>query len=132
MIAAAGDTVVVAWSEDNGVKARVSHDRGATWGRSRHVEGPIEDAWYTPRSIAVQGSRIILAYDLEVCDLWGSGGCSSVEYLATTNDDFVTRKKTKLSNNADDLVVGFVKVSGERTLGAALDKGSRVRFLRQD
>jgi len=136
VIAAAGDTVAVAWQgSNNGVKARVSHDRGATWARSRHVDpvaGGIEDAAFSPRSIAVRGSRIVLAYALEGCSFAPPFECSSREYLATTNDDFVTRKKTKLSNNADDLVVGFVKVSGDPTLGAALDKGSRVRFLRQD
>jgi len=133
VIAAAGDTVVVAWqASNNGVKARVSHDRGATWGPKRSVAGPIEDAALSTLSIAVRGSRIVLAYALEGCSFAPPFECSSREYLATTNDDFVTRKKTKLSNNADDLVVGFVKVSGDPTLGAALDKGSRVRFLRKD
>ena len=136
VIAAAGDTVVVAWQgSNNGVKARVSHDRGATWARSRGVDpvaGGIEDAAFSPRSIAVRGSRIVLAYALEGCSFAPPFECSSREYLATTNDDFVTRKRTKLSNSADDLVVGFVNVCGEPTLGAALDKGSRVRFLRKD
>ncbi len=136
VIAAAGDTVVVAWQgSNNGVKARVSHDRGATWGPKRSVDpvdGAIEDAAFSPRSIAVRGSRIVLAYALEACSFVTPFECGSVEYLATTNDDFVTRKRTKLSNDADDLVAGFVTVSGECTLAVALDKGSRVTFLRKD
>ncbi len=77
------------------MKARVSHDRGATWGRSRRVDpvaGGIEDAWFSPRSIAVQGSSIVLAYVLEGCS-FDSFECISIPYLATTNDDFVTRKR---------------------------------------
>ena len=135
MIAAAGDTVAVAWQgSNNGVKARVSHDRGATWGPKRSidpVDGAIEDAWFSPRSIAVKGSRIVLAYALEGCSFAPPFECSSIEYFATTNDDFVTRKRTRLSKDADDLMTGFVKVSGEPTLAAALDKGSRIRFLRR-
>ena len=136
VIAAAGDTVAVAWqASNNGVKARVSPDRGATWGPSRRVDpvaGGIEDAAFSPRSIAVKGSRIVLAYALEGCSFAPPFECSSIEYFATTNDDFVTRKRTRLSKDADDLAVGFVKVSGEPTLAAALDKGSRIRFLRAD
>ncbi len=74
----------------------------------------------------------MLAYAFGICDLFGPGGCSSIEYIATTNDDFVTKNKTKVSEDADDVVVGFLTVSGQRTLAAAQDKGALIRFLRRD
>ncbi len=132
VIEAHGDNVVVAWAGDGSLKTRVSHDRGKTWGPKRTVQGPIDDAGYLPLSIALEGDRIVLTHALRGCSFEPPFECSSIEYLVSTRDDFATWKERRLSRDADDLIVDFVTVAGERRLAAVLDKGSRISFLRKD
>lgn len=139
VIGAAGDTVVVDWSAygalGNVLRVRVSHDRGATWGPTRKAapsQGGIEDAWFTARSVAVRGSRIVLAYALVGCSFEPGGGCSTSEYLLSTKSDFVNSTRTPLADNSGELVVGLVVKQDGPHLAAAIDRGPRIRFLLKD
>ena len=129
VIAAAGATVVVAWTNHaTGVpqlKVRVSRDRGATWGPTGLLDGGT-DTFMLARSVAIAGQRIAVAYGI------GSKFGAPKDRVASTATDFASFTVRDLFEAGDDLVLGFVSVGGSPTLAAARDSGDRIRFLRRD
>jgi hypothetical protein len=129
VIAAAGDKVAVAWFKCGGVFARVSNDRGQTWGPVRKVidhAACFGDFGTSPRSIAIRGNRIVITYLAFAIESPGWVG------LIRTRNDFATFSDDMVTNRAhDEHLVGYVTVGGATKLAAAFDRGDRIRFRRQ-
>ena len=130
VIAAAGDKVAVAWTRCDAVYARVSNDRGQTWGPIRELIGHAAcggDFFASPLSIAVNGRRIAVAYNAA-----GIVGNGEVGLIRTTNN-FVNFSDDEISSGFQaEHLVGYLNVSGQTRLGAAFQPDeTRVRFRRQ-
>lgn len=129
VIAAAGDTVAVAWFRCDGIVARVSNDRGKTWGPLRTVLEHVAcggDFGASQRSIAIRGDRIVITYLA-----FGIESPGWVGIISTTNDFATLSDVTIAPVGHDEHLVGFVSVGGAARLAAAYDPGDRVRFRRQ-
>ena len=84
VIAAEGNKVAVAWMTCNAVVARVSNDKGQTWGPIRTlVEHAACDGDFiaAPNSIAIRGNRIAVEYTS-----FGIFGDGEENLIRTTND----------------------------------------------
>jgi hypothetical protein len=128
VIASERDKVAVAWFRCDGIYARVSNDRGLTWGPKRSILSHAAcdgDFGASPRSIAVRGSRIVVTYSaFSLTDGWDG-------IISTTNDFASFSDKRIWTRRSDEHMVGFVKAAGATRLAAALDTGDRVRFRRE-
>jgi len=130
VIAAAGNKVAVAWFRCDALYARVSNDRGATWGPTRELVGHAAcggDFFASPESIAVNGKRIGFSYSFA-----GIPNVGGVALIRTMNN-FVNFTDDTIANGFHfEHLVGYVSVSGQTRLGAAFQPDSnRVRFRRQ-
>lgn len=129
VIAAAGDKVAVAWFKCGALWARVSNNRGQTWGPARKlIEHAACDGDFiaVQRSIAIRGGRIVVAYTAA-----GIVGDGEVGLFSTTTD---------FASFSDDMIapsyhlehlVGFVTVGGDAKLAAAFNRVDKIRFRRQ-
>ncbi len=131
MISAYGDKVAVAWVTCDAISARVSNDRGQTWGPVRTlVEHAACDGDFIafPNSIAVRGDRIALEYTM--FGIVGDGD----EGLIRSNSDFASFSDDIIANSGHtEHLVGFVTVAGQTRLAAAFQPDlSRIRFRRQE
>ena len=128
VIAAAGDTVAVAWGRCNNLFTRVSEDGGASWGpvRSPFGGGCIEDFFPSPTSIHIRGVRIALTYHA-----FGLFGPPSFNLIRTTNA-FMDSTDVTIAGAHDQHLVGYVTTAGGAVkLGDAFDTGDRIRYRRQ-
>ena len=129
VIAAAGDKVAVAWMTCSAVLARVSNNKGLTWGPIRTlVEHAACDGDFiaAPNSIAVRGDRIALEYTS--FGIVGDGE----ENLIRTQSDFAAFQDDIISNSAHfNHLVGFLRVGGENKLAGVFQRMDDVRFHRQ-
>jgi hypothetical protein len=129
VIAARGNKVAVAWFKCGGLFARVSNDRGQTWGPVREVLDHVAcfgDFGASQRSIAIRGDRIVIAYiAFGIKSPGWVGIIRTTNNFATFSDDAITQK------GHDEHLVGYVTVGGNVKLAAAFDPGDRVRFRRQ-
>jgi hypothetical protein len=130
VIAAAGNKVAVAWFRCDALYARVSNDRGESWGPIREIQGHAAcggDFIAFPESIAVKGNRIAFSYS--------GGGIPNVFFvgLIRTRNNFVNQSNEVIADGFQfSHLVGFLKVGGQTRLGAAFQPGeNRVRFRRQ-
>ena len=125
VIDAAGDKVAVAWFRCNAIWARVSNDRGQTWGPARKLvehAGCDGDFIAVQSSIAIQGDRIALTYH-------AAGFFSSEVRLIRTRSDFATFSDVQIAKRFQlEHLVGFLRAAGEWRLAAAFQREDRVRF----
>jgi hypothetical protein len=130
VIAAAGDKVAVAWFKCGGIFARVSNDRGATWGPLRKVLDHVAcdgDFGASPRSIAIRGDRIAITYlGFGIPNVSFVGLIRTKTDFSKFNDDVITFA------GHDEHLIGYVTVGGVTKLAAAFDNGDRIRFRRQE
>ena len=129
VIAAAGDKVAVAWMTCNAVVARVSNDKGLTWGPIRTlVEHAACDGDFiaAPNSIAIRGSRIAVEYS--AFGIFGDGE----EYLIRTQSDFASFSDDLIASHGHlNHIVGYLTVGGNPKLAAVFQRGEFIRFRRQ-
>jgi hypothetical protein len=130
VIAAAGDTVAVAWTVCGSLKARVSTDRGQTWGPIRAFFGLrpndcVVDFGASATRIAIRGDRIVLTYSA-----FGLGGPPTSGLIQTTNG-FATRSRSDCPTAISLHMVGFVRAGGETKLADVFERGDRIRLRRQ-
>jgi hypothetical protein len=129
VIAAAGNKVAVAWFRCNGIFAKVSNDKGLTWGPRKKLLGHqacFGDFGASQTSIAIRGERIVVTY--------GAVGLGSPGWMGiiTTKNDFASfRDRQVTSRFQEEHLVGFVTAGSKARLAAAFDTGDRVRFRRQ-
>jgi hypothetical protein len=129
VIAADGDKVAVAWFKCNAIYARVSNDRGAHWGPVRKLlthQACTGDFGADPRSIAIHGGKIVVAYLA-----FGLGSPGWVGVIRTSNDFATHTDETIAHTGQNEHLVGFVKAGGIYRLAGAFDSGDSVRFRRQ-
>lgn len=130
VIAAAGDKVAVAWLDCDAMYARVSDDRGQTWGPIRELVPHAicgGDFGALPRSLAIRGDRMVLSY--LAFSFFGPG---FVGLVSTTNDFATFDDEPIAQGDQDEHLVGFIRAEGVIKLGAAFDTGDRIRFRRED
>lgn len=129
MIAAARDKVAVTWANCDAVYARVSNDRGQTWGPIRTlIEHAACDGDFIayPRSIATRGGRIVVSYVA-----FGIVGDGEIGLIQTTND-FASFSDDQIAPKYQaEHIVGFVRIGGVTKLAAAFERPDMVRFRRQ-
>jgi len=129
VIAAAGDKVAVAWFRCGALWARVSNNRGRTWGPARKlIEHAACDGDFiaVQRSIAIHDGRIVVAY--MAAGIVGDGEVG----LFSTRTDFASFSDNQIASSFQlEHLVGFVTVSGDAKLAAAFNREDRVRFRRQ-
>jgi hypothetical protein len=128
VIAAAGDKVAVAWFRCGALWARVSNNRGQTWGPARKlIEHAACDGDFiaVQQSIAIRGGRIVVAYG--AAGIVGDGEVG----LFSTKSDFANFSDNMIADKFRTELVGFVTVSGDAKLASAFSRGDRVRFRRQ-
>ena len=129
VIAAYGDKVAVAWMTCDAVVARVSNDKGLTWGPIRTlVEHAACDGDFiaAPNSINIRGDRIAVEYS--AFGIFGDGE----EYLVRTQSDFASFQDDLISSHGHlNHLVGFLRVSGHTKLAAVFQRGEFIRFRRQ-
>lgn len=130
VIAAAGDKVAVSWFKCGAIWARVSNDRGTTWGPARKIIRHAAcggDFIAVQQSIAIRDGRIVVAYTAA-----GIVGDGEVGLISTRND---------FASFSDDMIaerfhaahlVGFVTVGAGTKLAAAFERPDRIRFRRQE
>ncbi len=129
VIAAAGNKVAVAWFKCGGIFARVSNDRGRSWGPIRKIlehQACFGDFGASQRSIAIRGHRIVLTYLA-----FGIKSPGFVGLIRTTSDfaDFSDELIAPVAH--DEHLVGYVKAGGTVKLAAVYDPGNLIRFRRQ-
>jgi hypothetical protein len=126
-IAAAGNKVAVTWYRCQGVFARVSKDKGLTWGPVRKlVQGTCAgDFGAGPTFIAMRGGAIVVTYGAAGLDSGWMGIIRTKSDFASFNDRHVT------STYQSEHLVGYVTKASTVKLAAAFDTGDRVRFRRQ-
>jgi len=130
VIAAAGSKVAVAWFKCGGIFARVSNDRGQTWGPVRKVLEHMAcdgDFGASQRSIAIRGNRIVISYLA-----FGIPNVSITGLIRTTNDFATSTDDVITFANRDEHLLGYVTVGGTTRLAAAFDTGDCIRFRRQE
>jgi len=129
VIAAAGNKVAVAWMTCNAVVARVSNDKGLTWGPIRTlVEHAACDGDFiaAPNSINIRGEQIVVEYS--AFGIFGDGE----EYLIRTQSDFATFQDDLIAEHGHlNHLVGFLRVAGATKLAAVFQRGENIRFRRQ-
>ena len=129
VIAAAGNKVAVAWMTCDAVVARVSNDKGVTWGPIRTlVEHAACDGDFiaAPNSIAIRGGRIALEYT--AAGIIGDGDENPHPY----HEQFrVVFGRPDLSHGRFSDVVGYLTVGGHVKLAEAFQGNDRIRFRRQ-
>jgi hypothetical protein len=129
VIAAAGDTVAVAWGRCNNLFTRVSDDGGVSWGpvRSPFGGGCIEDFFPSPTSINIRGVRIALTYHA-----FGLFGPPAFHLIRTTDEFMGADPDDRIAGAHDEHLVGYVVTAGGAVrLGDAFDTGDRIRYRRQ-
>lgn len=129
VIDARGDKVALAWFKCGGIQARVSNDRGDTWGPVHEVAPHVAcdgDFATSPRSIAIRGERIAITY--LASEINGPG---SVRLITTTSDFVDYSDALVAAETHDEHVVGYQRVGGIVRLGAVFDPGNSIRFRRQ-
>jgi len=128
VIDADGDTVALSWGKCSGTLARVSDDRGVTWGPIRDIAffgcGGVVDGGTGPVSIFVRGSRIALTYD--------SVGIPNFQAsnLVRTHTAFNNSSRDQLGEHQNHMV-GYIVVNGQVKLADPFDTFERVRFRRE-
>lgn len=126
VIAAAGDKVAVAWTRCGGMFARVSNDRGATWGPVHRLLDHAAcggDFFTAPSSIAIRGNEIALTYD--------GAGIPNVSFssLIRTTNDFASFTDDTIAEGHVQHMVGYVRSGGEWRLADVFwTRGGRIRF----
>lgn len=128
VIAAEGDKVAVAWFRCDAVLARVSNDRGETWGPISTLVSHAAcggDFGAFQNSIAIHDGRIVVSYGAVGLFTGFVGLVSTTNDFATFTDDIIAERYHT------EHIVGFVRLAGETKLGAAFDTGDRVRFRRE-
>lgn len=128
VIDAEGSKVAVAWFRCNALYARVSNDWGATWGPIRKLFDTAScdgDFAATQNSIAISGSKIVIAYS--AAGFFGG----SIGIIRTTTDFASFSDNTITSQYQPEHLVGYVTVGGVIKLAAAFQNGDAVRFRRQ-
>ena len=129
VIAAAGNKVAVAWMTCDAVVARVSNDKGVTWGPIRTlIEHAACDGDFiaAPNSIAIRGSRIALEYT--AAGIFGDGE----ENLIRTTNNFASFSDDQISSHGRfSDVVGYLTVGGHVKLAEAFQGNDKIRFRRQ-
>jgi hypothetical protein len=130
VIAAEGNKVAVAWMTCDAVVARVSNDKGQTWGPIHTlIEHAACDGDFiaAPNSIAINGSRIAVEYTS--FGIFGDGE----ENLIRTTNDFAAFSDDEISSHGRfSDVVGYLTVSGNVKLAEAFQANDKVRFRRQN
>ena len=124
-IDASGGKVAVTWFDCGDMRARVSNDRGATWGSTRTLFTGACGSEFggLPNSIAISGSRVLVAFDLFAT--------RQTQHMVSTTNDFGSFTDHLAYAASDLLLLGFVHPSGATKVAGAVDEGTRVRFLRQ-
>jgi hypothetical protein len=131
VIAAAGNKVAVAWFKCGGLFAKISNDRGLTWGPARKLlehQACWGDFGASQRSIAIRGDRIVVTYLA-----FGIESPGWVGIISTTNDfaPFDISDQKVANRSHDEHLVGFLTAGSTTKLAAAFDPGRRVRFRRE-
>jgi len=129
VIAASGDKVAVSWFRCDALYARVSNDRGQTWGPIQRLlrhGGCDGDFVAVQRSIAIHGNRIVIAY--AAASAFGGGW---IGLFRTGNDFAHYSDKMITSQYHSEHLVGYVRVGGVSKLAAAFERPGVVRFRRQ-
>lgn len=126
---AEGSKVAVAWFRCNALYARVSNDRGKTWGPIRKLLDTAScdgDFAASPNSIAIDGSKIVIAYS--AASAFGGGWIG----LFRTNNDFASFSDDMITSNYHpEHLVGYVTVGSATVLAAAFERPGVIRFRRQ-
>ena len=129
VIDAEGSKVAVAWFRCNALYARVSNDRGQTWGPIRKLLDTAScdgDFAAAPNSIAIDGSKIVVTYS--AASAFGGGWIG----LFRTNNDFASFSDDMITSNFHpEHLVGYVTVAGVTKLAAAFERPGVIRFRRQ-
>lgn len=122
-----GGKVAVVWYDCGDIRARVSTDHGASWGSTRTLFTGACGSEFggLPSSVAIGGSKILVAYDR-----FAGFGHQSQRMISTTNG-FGSFTDRPAYGTSDLLLLGFVHPSGGTRIGGAVDEGTRLRFLRQ-
>lgn len=130
VIAAAGNKVAVAWFRCDEIQARVSNDRGQTWGPIQTLVQHAAcggDFFAFPTFIDTRGGKIAVTYHAA-----GIPNFSAVGLIRTSNDFVIKRDDFISSGFHFDHFVGFVRVGGANRLAAVFQPDQeRVRFRRQ-
>jgi hypothetical protein len=126
---AEGSKVAIAWFRCNALYARVSNDRGLTWGPIRKLLDTAScdgDFAAAQSSIAIDGNKIVIAYS--AASAFGGGWIGlfrTTNDFASFSDDMIT------ANYHPEHLVGYVTVAGVAKLAAAFERPGVIRFRRQ-
>jgi hypothetical protein len=129
VIVADGATVAVAWTRNSGLFARVSSNRGTTWGPPRIVTHvgcrALVDGYQSATGIAARGSHMAIA--VESC---GFGYCTTGFYA--TRDLFAHASWTALWDGRENRfrvdAIGYLTASRQLWLADAYSGRGGVRF----
>lgn len=124
IIGAEGDKVVVAWTRCADLFARVSIDRGASWGPIRKLADhpcPGEIGAY-PNNVDIFGGSIAIEYSF-------IGPAGDKERVITSSSDLAGRTNTLLGSGADLQLFGYVTFPEAIGWQSARDVGPRLTYL---
>lgn len=126
-IATLGGKVAVVYADCGDIRARVSNDRGATWGSVRTLFSGACGSEFggLPNSVAIKGSRVLVAYSLF------QGFATAKQHMISTTNNFGSFTDHLAYAASDLLLLGFVHPSGVTKVAGAIDEGTRLRYLRQ-
>jgi hypothetical protein len=124
VIAADETRVVVAWERCGDTLARVSTDRGATWGPVRLVrDGPCgAEVGSSPTGVAIIGNRIAITY------AWTTPTVDQ-ERLVRSTTNLASFTDVRLGTDADLQLFGWVVFPEAIGWQSARDVGNRLRYL---